>query len=145
MANLAKCGDCAALTLNTDDDISKHRRWHKDWDRKFENTRTAATSARDQLAGLRNDIRGYEEQLSARPVEEPEQITVDDMPTDDELGLDDEEPEDAQESQYADEAVENTIDVPQPPINPSALYTPAIDRDDTIAAVPYSFGPPRIG
>jgi hypothetical protein len=133
MANLAKCGDCAALTLNSDDDISKHRRWHKDWDRKFENTRTAATSARDQLAGLRNDIRGYEEQLSARPVEEPEQITVEDMPDDTELGIDDDETD---ESTTAEEAVEQQLAhppvyTPTPQIDTTLLY-PAIDRDEPV-------------
>ena len=123
MANLAKCGDCAALTLNTDDDISKHRRWHKDWDRKFENTRTAATTARDQLAGLRNDIRGYEEQLSARPVEEPEQITVEDMPADEELGLED-DVDDQPVSTYAQDNTADTV-----ALDPSD-YPLAIDRDD---------------
>lgn len=129
MANLAKCGDCAALTLNTDDDISKHRRWHKDWDRKFENTRTAATTARDQLAGLRNDIRGYEEQLSARPVEEPEQITVEDMPDDEELGLDDLE-DDQPVSTYAQDNTADTI-----ALDPSD-YPLAIDRDDPLPTPP---------
>lgn len=98
MANLAKCGDCAALTLNTDDDISRHRLWHKDWDAKFRNTRTAAIEARDALGGLRSDIASYSSQLSQQPIIEPEQITVEDFPEDDDP-----------DSTYAEDDVAATI------------------------------------
>lgn len=86
MTNLARCKDCAALTLDTDEDAARHRGWHIDYDKKFRNTRNAAVEARDNLDGLRLTVKNLQDALdTAEPTEDP--ITVQDMPTDDELGL----------------------------------------------------------
>lgn len=86
MTNLARCKDCAALTLDTDEDAARHRGWHIDYDKKFRNTRNAAVEARDNLDGLRLTVKTLQDALdTAEPTEDP--ITVQDMPTDDELGL----------------------------------------------------------
>lgn len=105
MTDLARCKDCAALTLDTDEDIAKHRVWHLDYDKKFRNTRSAAVEARDSLDGLRANIREYSDQLAQmKPPVEPDPINVRDMPTDDELGIDPAaDLEDDPRSTYADD------------------------------------------
>jgi hypothetical protein len=123
MANLAKCADCKLLTLNTDEDISAHRLWHKDWDAKFRNTRTAATEARDALHSLREQIRGYGDQLSAHPITEPEQITVDDFDLEDEDASDD-AIDSLVQSNYEDRISDGQDDDDD--------YPPAIDREDDL-------------
>lgn len=123
MANFAKCADCRLLTINRDEEIAAHRLWHKDWDAKFRNTRSAAIEARDALGSLRGQIASYGQQLDSQPIAEPESITVD------EFDLDDDEDDDLELDQISDaeQQPETTVDLAD-----YTSYLPAIDRDDDL-------------
>lgn len=125
MTDFARCKDCAALTLDTDDDIRKHRLDHKDRDQKLEAQRRVANDAKQAVTQLRADIAQYERDLKASLVTvEPDQIVINDFPDDD--TTDDPEP---------DELEDNLGDELEPATTaPAVDYTvpPAIDRDDTI-------------
>lgn len=122
MTNLARCKDCAALTLDTDEDAARHRGWHIDYDKKFRNTRNAAVEARDTLDSLRLAVKKLQDALdTSEPADDP--ITVQDMPSDDELGLETTTDLDTI-SQYADDNIANTVALD--PDDVPTTHTPAI-------------------
>jgi hypothetical protein len=83
MAEFAKCHICRALMVDDPDDRREHLGKHADSAKKIEAQRVKVNGLLDQIAALRDQVKGYGQQLEQHPISAaPESIVVNEMPDD---------------------------------------------------------------
>lgn len=116
MAEFAKCHICRALMVDDPDDRREHLGKHADSAKKIEAQRVKVNGLLDQIAVLRDQVKGYGQQLEQHPISiAPESISINEMPEDEIDAFEDDLPT----SKYADDDVAATIANPTA-ANPTA-------------------------